>query len=93
MMPRAALLLIALIALCSLAGCAGREVPVLIPVVVGAVLCPEPSAPVLPSVSGGASFDTLDQFDVFMVRDDLLRGYIGALRRAIACYRAQMHAQ
>lgn len=85
---RAALLLIALTGLCSLAGCAARETPA--PLVMGAVLCPEPAAPALPQVIGGESFDTLDQYDVFMERDDLMRGHIDALRRTVNCYRAQV---
>jgi len=91
MTPRAALLLIALTGLCSLAGCAAREAPApLAPIVMGAVLCPEPAAPALPQVDGGESFDTLDQYDVFMERDDLMRGHIDALRRTVNCYRAQV---
>lgn len=88
MTPRAVLLLIALTGLCSLAGCAARETPA--PLVIGAALCPEPAAPTLPPVNGGISFDDLDQYDVFMERDDLMRGHIDALRRTVNCYRAQV---
>lgn len=74
-----------------LSGCAARETPAPPPpIVLGAVLCPEPAAPALPPVDGGESFDTLDQYDVFMERDDLMRGHINALRRTVHCYRAQV---
>lgn len=88
---RSAALLAALCLALLLAGCAAREAPAPpVPVVMGAAWCPEPATPVLPLVDGGESFDTLDQYDVFMERDDLLRGHIAALRRTLECYRAQV---
>ena len=83
---RAALLPLVLIGLCS---CAGRPVPVPPPVVIRAVPCPEPTVPALPPLDGGESFDALPAWDVLMERDDIMRAHINALRRSLACYRAQ----
>lgn len=88
--PLAALLAALPLAL-GLTGCAVREPSSLpAPVVMSAILCPEPAAPALPQVDGGESFDMLNQYDVFMERDDLMRGHIDALRRTVNCYRAQV---
>lgn len=94
MTPRAALLPLVLIGLCSLAGCATRadRVSTPPPAVIAAAPCPEPDDPILPDVDGEQSFDELDQYDVIMERDDLLRQHINALRRALDCYRAQAKA-
>ena len=57
-MPRAALLPLVLIGLCSLAGCAAHvDAPP--PAVVAAGPCPEPDDPILPEVDGETSFDEL----------------------------------
>ena len=81
----------ALLAALLLPGCATRsETPA--PQIMHVQPCPEPTAPALPPVDGEESFDTLDQYDVFMERDDLMRGHIDALRRVLGCYRAQAKA-
>lgn len=89
MKARAALWPIASIGLCSLLpGCTGAR-PVPPPVVVGAILCPEPAAPVLPLVDGGGTFDAPAAWAVLMERDDVMRAYIKGLRRTVDCYAAQ----
>lgn len=94
MTPRAVLLPLVLTGLCSLAGCATRadRVSAPPPAVIAAAPCPEPDDPILPDVDGETSFDALEQYDVFMERDDLLREHIKGLRRALDCYRAQAKA-
>lgn len=72
-----------------LTGCTGTR-PVPPPVVVGAVLCPEPTAPVLPLVDGGNTFDAPAAWAVLMERDDAMRAYIKGLRRTADCYKAQV---
>lgn len=69
-------------------GCAFRTEP-LPPLVIKAAPCAGVPVPVLPPVDGETDFDTVDQYGVFMERDDVMRAYIRALRRADECWRAQ----
>jgi hypothetical protein len=57
--------------------------------VVAATRCASPSAPVLPVVDGGRSFDDAANVAALLERDSRLRRYISGLRAAIACYDAQ----
>jgi hypothetical protein len=84
MMRRALLLLIGSIVLCS---CAARPAPLYVTVPV--VACPAPIAPELPEINGALPLDGPGNVEALMLRDDLLRGYIGGLRACVECYERQ----
>ncbi len=86
-MRRAAVSLIASIALGS--GCAPAVVtePVIVPV----RGCPQPEPPVLLSIQGD-DFNSPENARAFLFNDDTLRAYVGALRETVGCYDAQRAA-
>jgi hypothetical protein len=85
MMRRALLLLIGSIALCSCA--TARPAP--LHVTAAVVECPAPIAPELPEINGTLPLDGPGNVEALMLRDDLLRGYIGGLRACVECYERQ----
>lgn len=91
MPPRAEKLWIALIVLCSLPGCAVREVPVVppAPVIVKAAECPVPEVPVLPQLDAALPFDAPKNVALLLERDDLCRQYIKGLQATLRCYESQ----
>lgn len=91
MTPRARRLWIASIALCSLTGCAAREMPVVpqSPVVVETANCPAPDAPWLPPLDAALPFDAPENVRLLLERDDLRRQYINGLRATVRCYESQ----
>jgi hypothetical protein len=60
-----------------------------VPVVVTIARCASPSAPALPAVDGGRSFEDAANVAALLERDSRMRRYISGLRAAIACYDAQ----
>lgn len=91
MMLRARKLWIALIALCSLTGCAAGGVPVVpqAPILVRTAVCPAPDIPVLPRLDAASAFDAPDNVLALLERDDLCRRYIKGLQATIRCYESQ----
>lgn len=91
MMPRARRLWIALIVLCSLTGCAAREVPVVppAPIIVKAAACPAPGVPVLPQLDAALPLDAPENVRRLLLRDDLCRQYIKGLQATTRCYESQ----
>lgn len=84
-MRHAMLLLLALTGLCS---CGPKQAPVMVTVPV--VLCPPPSAPVMPEINAALPLDSPANVEALMIRDDMFRAYIQGLRSALECYRAQV---
>ncbi|CAK7024800.1 MAG: hypothetical protein DELT_02536 [Desulfovibrio sp.] len=86
-MKPASVLLIALIALCSLAGCGGKEarrqeVPTP-PAVLNLPASPAPQKPELPQIDGALPLDHPHNVDVLLERDDIMRALIKALYAAL----------
>lgn len=81
MMKHAKKWLIVLIGICSLCGCAKAD-----PLLIVSPYCPKPDVPTLPVINGNLYFDSFENVEVFMLRDDSLRIYIDGLRETIRCY-------
>lgn len=90
MQRRAAVCLIAWIALCS--GCAARErpAPVPEPVLIRPAFCPRPAPPVLPKLGGVAFLESREGYAVLNLRDARMRAYLKGLEAALTCYEAQV---
>lgn len=88
-MKPATVLLIVLIGLCSLAGCGGKRAPELPapPAILNLPDCPAPERPLLPLINGGLPFDSPENIESFLERDDIMRAYIKGLEAAVTCYR------
>ena len=84
-MRRAMLSLLALTGLCS--ACA-KPAPVV--VVEPVVECPAPQRPALPGIDPALPLDHPGNIEAIMLRDDVMRGYIGGLESCVECYRRQI---
>ena len=62
------------------------------PVLVGMALCPAPESPSFPALSPANYFDAPINVEALLIRDDIFREHIMALREAIRCYEAQHKA-
>ena len=90
-MPRAALCLMLLIALCS--ACAqkpAQEPAEPSPVVVWPARCGRPSTPELPRLSGLPLLESAQGYALIKRRDRIMRDYIAGLEDALDCYEAQL---
>lgn len=90
-MPRAALCLMLLTALCS--ACAQKpapEPPEPSPVVVWPARCGRPATPELPRLSGLALLESAQGYALIKRRDRIMRDYIAGLEDALDCYEAQL---
>lgn len=87
-MRRAARLLLCLILVGNIAGCAERmpELPPA-PIVFEQRDCPTPSRPNLPVVDGTLPFDAPENVSAIMRRDTILKNYAKGLEAAVDCYR------
>ena len=87
-MRHASVVLIALIVLCSLAGC-GKRTPELAspPVILNLPDCPAPDTPRLPLIDGALPLDSPVNIKALLERDDIMRFYISGLNAAISCFR------
>ena len=90
-MPRAALCLVILTALCS--ACAGKPAPsdpAPAPLIVWPARCARPAAPELPRLSGLALLESPRAYALLKRRDQIMRDYIAGLSDALDCYEAQI---
>ena len=85
-MKRAALLLLVLTALCS--ACATASEPGKV-IVVRPVSCPAPQRPELLALDAALPLDHPANIEALMIRDDILRHYIGGLEAAVKCHQEQ----
>lgn len=87
-MTRAALLLIVSIGLCS--ACAASR-PQAVPgvVVVRPAACPAPQRPELPALDAALPLDHPANVEALLVRDDIMRHYIGGLEATVTCHGEQ----
>lgn len=72
-----------------LSGCAGRVALPPAPVLVPTTLCPAPATPPLPLLDPARRLDSPDTVHTLLIRDDLIRQHIKALRSALRCYEVQ----
>lgn len=85
-MKPASALLIALIVLCSLAGCGGKDLPGKVPpspAVLNLPASPAPEKPVLPQINRDLPFDHPFNIEVLLERDDIMRALVKALYAAL----------
>lgn len=74
--------LIVLSSFSMLGACGSKEAPLIY-----SIYCPSPSVPILPKFIEEKFLDSRENIGILMLRDDIIRAFIGGLEETIICYK------